>query len=162
MAYIIVTTALFVALVIIRIAIGNTSGMAKIDFGSYQTAGNRQVNADMVDWAYYDDQLLLVVADGIGAGDKAVTAPEVAVRIITRLFEHSGVGGNPAYYFMNSFKSTNSTVLRYIPDSVVCQKCEKWIRPPPMAGGARFTFTFLDHDPRFNCWSKPFGCSIQR
>jgi len=117
MAYIIVTTALFVALVIIRIAIGNTSGMAKIDFGSYQTAGNRQVNADMVDWAYYDDQLLLVVADGIGAGDKAVTAAEVAVRIITRLFEHSGVGGNPAYYFMNSFKSANSTVLRYIPDS---------------------------------------------
>jgi serine/threonine protein phosphatase PrpC len=117
MAYIIVTTSLFIALIIIRIAIGNTSGIAKIDFGFAQTPGNRQVNADEIDWAYHDNQLLLAVADGIGPGDKAHLAAKTAVHIITRVFEQTGVGGNPAYFFMNCFKGANSTVLRYIPDS---------------------------------------------
>ena len=65
----------------------------------------------------FGDQLLLAVADGIGPDDKAVLAAKTAVQILTRVFEQTGAGGNPAYFFMNGFRGANSTILRYIPDS---------------------------------------------
>jgi len=117
MTYLIVSVAVFIALVILRIALGNTSRIAKIKFHLAQTAGNRQVNGDVLDWAYYKDQLLFAVADGIGAGEKSTLAAKTAVHIITRIFEKSGAGDNPAYFFMNGFKGANTTILRYIPDS---------------------------------------------
>ena len=52
MPFVIVTASLFIALLVIRIALGNTSGISKIDFGHAQTAGKRQTSADAVDWAY--------------------------------------------------------------------------------------------------------------
>ena len=117
MEYFIAFCGLFVALLIVRIALGNTSGISNLEFGFSKTPGNRQVNADEVDWAYFDDQTMFTVADGMGPGDKACTAAKVAVRILTRIFEQTGVGGNPAYFFRNAFNGVNSTILRYIPDS---------------------------------------------
>jgi serine/threonine protein phosphatase PrpC len=117
MAYFIVTFASFVALIIIRISIGNTNKKKKIDFGYSKTPGNRQVNADDIDWAYHNDQLLFAIADGLGPGDKSALAAKTAVHIMARVFEQTGVSDNPAYFFINSFKGVNSTILRYIPDS---------------------------------------------
>jgi len=117
MTYFIVSCGLYIALLIIRITLGNTSVIQKLDFGFSQTPGNRQVNADEIDWAYYDDEMLFAVADGIGTGDKGKTAANVAVHIVSRVFEQTGLGSNPAYFFMNSFRGVNSTILRYIPDS---------------------------------------------
>ena len=117
MAFLIVSCGLLIALVIVRAALGNVSGVYKLEFGFSQTPGNRQINADEIDWAYHDDETFFAVADGIGPGDKAKTAARVAVHIISRVFEQTGVGGNPAYFFMNGFRGANSTILRYIPDS---------------------------------------------
>ena len=117
MAIFIVSCSLLIALLIVRISLGNTSKIVKLEFGLAQTPGNRQVNADEIDWAYYDDETFFAIADGIGPGDKAKTAARVAVHIISRVFEQTGVGGNPAYFFMNCFRGANSAVLRYIPDS---------------------------------------------
>ena len=117
MEYFIASCGLLVSLLIIRAALGNTSGLNKLEFGLSQTPGNRQVNADAIDWAHFNDETLFVVADGIGPSDKAQTAAKVAVHIVTRVFEQTGVGGNPAFFFRNSFKGANSTILRYIPDS---------------------------------------------
>ena len=116
MTYFIVFSGLLIAFIIVRIALGNTSGILKLEFGYFTTVGNRQVNADKIDWAYFDDEMLFAVADGIGAGDKAHTAASVAVHIVSRVFEQTGASGNPAYFFMNCFKGANSTILRYIPD----------------------------------------------
>jgi len=116
MTYFIISGSLAIALLIIRAAIGNTSGVSKVEFGFSKTPGNRQVNADEIDWAYYDEEIIFTVADGIGSGGKAQNAAMTAVRIISRVFERSGTGGNPAYFFVNCFKGVNSTILRYIPD----------------------------------------------
>jgi serine/threonine protein phosphatase PrpC len=107
---------LLLALLIVRAAFGNTSGITKIEFGYSQTPGNRQVNADELDWAYYEGQYFFAVADGTGPGDKAKTAARIAVHILARVFERTGVGDNPAYFFSNCFRGANSTILRYIPD----------------------------------------------
>ncbi|MCL2837434.1 MAG: protein phosphatase 2C domain-containing protein [Defluviitaleaceae bacterium] len=117
MTYFIVSCCLLLAFLIVRAALGNISGVLRLEFGLSQTPGNRQVNADEIDWAYYGDETFFAVADGIGSGDKAKTAARVAVHIISRVFEQTGVGGNPAYFFMNCFRGANSTILRYIPDS---------------------------------------------
>ena len=117
MVYFLLSVSLLVSLLIIRISLGNVAGIAKIDLGFSKTTGKRQVNADKMDWAYYDEQLLLAISDGIGSGDKAIKAAEIAVHLISRTFEQTGGGGNPAYFFMNCFKSINSTILRYMPDS---------------------------------------------
>lgn len=116
MTYFIIASALLVALFIIRISLGNQSGRTKLEFGYATTSGKRQVNTDRIDWAYYDDETLLVVADGIGVGDKAVSAADIAAHIVSRVFEQTGSGENPAYFFMNAFRGVNSTILRYIPD----------------------------------------------
>ena len=115
--YFIASCGLLAALFIVRAAVGYAGGAAKIDFGSSQTAGNRQLNADEIDWAHYGDELCLAVADGIGPGEKAKTAARVAVHITARVFERTGAGENPAFFFRSSFKSANSTILRYVPDS---------------------------------------------
>ena len=117
MAAFIISCGFLVAILIVRIALGDTSGILKIEFSFSQTPGNRQVNADEVDWAYYNDETFFAIADGIGPGDKAQTAARVAVHIISRVFEQTGTGGNPAYFFMNCFRGANSTILRYVPDS---------------------------------------------
>ena len=117
MAYFIVSCCLLMALVIVRAALGNTSRVTKIEFGFSQTPGSRQVNADAMDWAYYDEELFFVVADGIGSGEKGQTAAKAAVQLVARVFEQTGVGGSPAYFFMNCFRGANTTILRYIPDS---------------------------------------------
>ena len=117
MPYFIVSCGLLIALLIIRAALGNTSGVTKLEFGFAKTPGNRQVNADEIDWAYFDDQYFFAVADGVGPGDKAKTAAKVAVHIVSRVFEQTGVGENPAYFFRNCFRGANTTILRYIPDS---------------------------------------------
>ena len=116
MGYLIVFIGLLVALVIIRAALGDTSGVLKLEFGFATTPGNREVNADMIDWAYFEDEIFFALADGVGPGDKAHTAASVAVHIVSRVFEQTGAAGNPAYFFMNGFKGANSTILRYIPD----------------------------------------------
>ena len=117
MEYIIAFCGLFIALYIVRIALGNTSGISKLEFGVSQTPGNRQLSADETDWAHYGEETLLAIADGIGPGEKACTAARVAVHIISRVFEQTGTGGNPAYFFRNAFNGANTTILRYIPDS---------------------------------------------
>ena len=117
MLYIIVSCGLLAALLIVRISIGNVSRIAKLELGFSQTPGNRQINADKLSLAYFDDEILLSIADGIGSSDKGKTAAKVAVHILSRVFELTGLGQNPAYFFMNSFRSVNSTILRYIPDS---------------------------------------------
>jgi len=115
--YFIAFSGLLIALIIVRAALGDTSGILKLEFGYSTTAGNRQINADKIDWAYFEDETLFAVADGIGPGDKAHTAASVAVHIVSRVFEQTGAAsGNPAYFFMNCFKGVNSTILRYIPD----------------------------------------------
>jgi len=115
--YFIVLCGLLFALVVVRAALGNASGLSRLEFGISQTPGNRQINADVVEWAYYRDELFFAVADGIGQGEKALTAAKTATHIVSRVFEQTGVGGNPAYFFRNSFRGANSAVLRYIPDS---------------------------------------------
>jgi serine/threonine protein phosphatase PrpC len=117
MAYFVVSCGLLIALLIVRIALGNTSRITKLEFGFSLTPGSRQINADGMDWAYYNNETLFAVADGIGSGEKARTAAKMAVHIICRVFEQTGVGGNPAFFFLNCFKGANSTILRYIPDS---------------------------------------------
>jgi len=117
MAYFIVICCLYIALLIVRAAFGNTSRLTKLEFGFSLTPGNRQINADKIDWAYYNDETFFAIADGIGPGEKALTAARTAVHIVCRVFEQTGVGSNPSYFFMNSFKGANSTILRYIPDS---------------------------------------------
>lgn len=117
MPTIIVSCGLLAALLIVRAALGNCSGIIKLELGFSGTPGNRQINADEMDWAYFDEETLLAVADGIGPGDKARTAARVAVHIVSRVFELTGAGQNPAYFFMNSFRGANSTILRYVPDS---------------------------------------------
>ena len=117
MIYFIVFIGLFIALVIVRISLGNTGDTYNIEFGYSTTPGMRQVNADEMDWAYHDDETFFAIADGIGSGDEAVTAARVAVHIVSRVFEQTGATGNPAYFFNNCFKGANGTILRYIPDS---------------------------------------------
>jgi len=116
MTYFIVSCGLLIALLIVRAALGNTSKVYKLEFASSGTPGNRQVNADEIDWAYYDDQTFFAIADGIGPGDKAKTAARIAVHIVSRVFEQTGIGGNAAYFFTNGFRGANSTILRHIPD----------------------------------------------
>jgi len=108
---------LLIALVIVRVSLGNAKRVYSIEFGYSTTPGMRQLNADEMDWAYYGDETFFAIADGIGPGDKAATAAKVAVHIASRVFEQTGAAGNPAYFFLNCFKSANGIILRYIPDS---------------------------------------------
>jgi serine/threonine protein phosphatase PrpC len=117
MPYLIVTTSLLVSLFILRGMMGNVSGISKLDLGFAQTTGKRQLNADEYDWACHGDETLLALADGIGPGKKGKTAARTAIHIVTRVFEMTGTGQNPAYFFKQAFKGANSTILRYIPDS---------------------------------------------
>lgn len=117
MPYIIVSCGLLAALLIVRAALGNCSEVVKLELGFSKTPGNRQINADDMDWAYFGEETLLSVADGTGAAEKGKLAAKVAVRIVSRVFELTGAGQNPAYFFMNSFRGVNSTILRYIPDA---------------------------------------------
>jgi len=117
MSYIIVSCGLLTALFIVRMALGNVSGIVKLELGFSRTPGNRQLNADEMDYAQFGDETFLALADGIGPGEKGRTAARVAVHIISRVFELTGAGQNPAYFFMTGFRGANSTILRYIPDS---------------------------------------------
>lgn len=117
MPYLIVTASLLVALLILRTALGNISGVAKLDIGFAKTAGKHQLNADEYDWACYRNETLLALADGIGPGKKGRTAARAAVHITSRIFEMTGAGQNPTYFFKQAFKGANSTIVRYIPDS---------------------------------------------
>ena len=108
---------LLLALLIVRAAMGDAVASGRIEFGFSQTAGNRQLNADEIEWAQYGDETMFAVADGIGPGDKAKTAARAAVHVATRVFGQTGAGDNPAFFFRNCFKGANSTILRYIPDS---------------------------------------------
>ena len=117
MIYFIVALGLLLALVIVRISLGNTAKSYRVEFGYSVMPGMREVNADVVDWAYYGDETFLTVADGTGPGDRAKAAAEVAVRIVSKSFEQTGSTGNPAHFFVSSFHGANAAILRYIPDS---------------------------------------------
>jgi len=117
MPYLIVGAALLLSLLILRAALGNVSGIARLESGFSKTLGNRQINADEYDWAHYQNETLLTLADGKGPGTKGQTAARVAVHIMSRVFELTGTGQNPAFFFRNSYNGVNSTILRYVPDS---------------------------------------------
>lgn len=116
MPYLIILWCALAAAIIVRLALGRVNHWQRGP-GIAQTSGKREVQADRADWVKYKDELLLVLADGIGAGNKSAVAAQVAVRTVRDLFLAGGLGQNPPYFFRRAVQGANSAVLRYIPDA---------------------------------------------
>jgi len=142
MPYIILGCALLMALMIIRFSLGRVSGGNGLEVGFATTAGNRELNCDESNWAYHQNQFLAAVADGIGQGPKGQTAAYAAVQTATRMFQITGAREYPAYFFRQTFRGANSTVLRYIPDgscgaSLLCALVRDGLLYYALAGNCR-------------------------
>ncbi len=125
MPYIILGGCILAALLIVRISLGSLNSIPKMDTGYAGTAGNQQTNADVYDWANYENQTLYVIAGGIGRSGKGKIAAQEAVDTIVRMFEVTGATKNPAFFFRQALHSANHAVLRRITDgtagaSVLC------------------------------------------
>lgn len=116
MPYCIFFCCAFVAAFIVRFAMGGIT-CRQSGPGIAQISGMREVQADRMDWAIYQDELMLVIADGMGAGKKSAVAAHAAVRTIKDLFAVQGLGQNPAWFFRQAFQGANAAILRYIPDA---------------------------------------------
>lgn len=116
MSVCIIMLSLFLALYIVRLALGNIGQLSSLDIGFSSIVGNCEINADSYDWSYCNDELLVVVANGIGRESKGRTASIAATHTVSRVFQVSGSSNNPAYFFQTAFHGANNAVLRYIPD----------------------------------------------
>lgn len=115
MPYLVIAGCLLAALLIVRIALGNIGSRTGV--GMAQTTGMREIQADTGSFSWYGDEMLLLVADGIGSGEKGRAAAQVAINTVTRQFEAAGAGQNPVYFFRSAFQAANASVLRHIPDA---------------------------------------------
>lgn len=124
MPYLILLWCALAASFIVRLSLGRLMRRQQGP-GIAQTAGKREIQADRADWAGYRDELLLVLADGIGAGHKSAVAAQAAVRTVKDMFMAGGLGQNPDYFFRQAVQGANSAVLRYIPDATAgaCLLC---------------------------------------
>jgi serine/threonine protein phosphatase PrpC len=116
MPYIILSGCALVALLIARAALGVSWLPAGPEVACAQTIGQRQINADVFDWAARDGITLLVLADGIGTGAKGRAAALAAADSVVRTFGIQGISANPAYFFRRAFHNANEAALRYVPD----------------------------------------------
>jgi serine/threonine protein phosphatase PrpC len=113
----ILSCSIFLALLIIRLSLGFPRFRRPLDVGMATFIGEREVNADVLDWAVSGDEYLFAVAGGVGRGRKGLIGAEEAVRAVVGLFEIAGAGGNPAYFFRQAFHAANSAISRRIADS---------------------------------------------
>lgn len=116
MSYLIIAGCLLAALLIIRLSLGNTAGSRAVA-GMAQTAGKREIQADVTYGVRRGDEILLLAADGAGSGEKGRVAAQVAVDTVVRQFEATGAGQNPVHFFRSSFGAANAAILRHIPDA---------------------------------------------
>lgn len=112
----IIVIALFISLLIVRMSLGHLNKFSNIEVGFATTPGNCEVNSDALDWSYYDEELLVVLGNGIGRETKGQTASLAATHTVSRVFGVAGSSDNPAYFFNTSFRGANNAILRYIPD----------------------------------------------
>ncbi|RFZ79596.1 hypothetical protein DS742_07425 [Lacrimispora amygdalina] len=117
MPYIILSSCILTALLIVRISLGSLNSIPKLDAGYAGTVGNQQVNADAYDWANYENQTLYVIAGGIGRSGKGKIAAQEAINTIVRMFEITGATKNPAFFFRQALHSANQAILKRITDS---------------------------------------------
>lgn len=116
MSGLIIAISGLIALIIVRLALGDIGTFGNIELGFSSIIGKREVDADNYEWAVYKDELLLTLANGIGQGTKGRTASRVATYTIARVFELAGTSNNPEYFFQTSYQGANNAVDRYIPD----------------------------------------------
>ena len=116
MPYIIVFSCILIALFIIRAAVGRLDPMPDLEVVSAQIIGQREINADVFEWAKGNGSTLLVLADGIGVGARGRTAALAATDSIVRTFELRELLTNPSFFFRLAFHNANEAVLRHIPD----------------------------------------------
>lgn len=125
MPYLILAGSVLIALLILRFSMGRLQPTGRLDAGFSSIPGNRQINADVCDWAHYGDELLYVAAGGIGRSRKGLNAASEAVKTIVQIFEIAGCGENPAYFFQRAFQGANAAILARIVDgtagaSILC------------------------------------------
>jgi serine/threonine protein phosphatase PrpC len=113
-----------------------------LEIAHAQIIGQREINADVFEWAVRQGKTLLTVANGIGTGTRGRTAALAATDSIVRTFELQGLLANPAYFFKQAFHNANEAVLRYIPDgtagaNVLCVLVSNEVLCYALAGNCR-------------------------
>jgi len=116
LSYLIIAVCLLVALLIVRRSLGNIAAPRSFACAA-QTTGNREIQADTYEYLSWNGETLLLVADGVGSGEKGRIAAQVATDTIVRQFEATGAGQNLTYFFRNAFVAANAAILRHIPDA---------------------------------------------
>ena len=116
MSYLILCSSFLAALWILRCAAGWTNG-GKLYTAIAQTAGKREVQADIGRTIVKDGEAMFLLADGIGRGEKGRYAAQIAVDSVSRMFEAAGTGEYPKYFFSDAFRAANAGILRHIPDA---------------------------------------------
>lgn len=117
MPYFVLWVCILIALLIVRIAIGRVRPVQKLEVSMATTLGCREIYAEAYDWAHFDQQMMYVIASGIGRSRKGKIAADVAVETFVRYFESVGASENPPYFFEWAFHGANAAILRHIVDS---------------------------------------------
>lgn len=96
-----------------------------LEMGAASFVGNRELQEDAMDIAFFKGGTLAVLADGMGKGRAGQLSGRLAVQIFVDLFTANHAIENINYFFKRAFNTTNREILKCLEDqqggaSVVC------------------------------------------
>lgn len=96
----------------IRVNIKETGvGLNISNVAKSMTIGMRELQEDAAEFAYKDNGLMMVLADGMGHEYAGRISSSIAVGTIKEFFISSDVWSNPQYFIKESFNAANKKIL---------------------------------------------------
>lgn len=88
---------------------------APYDVVQHSFIGGRKTNQDRVGYAYTNDSLLMIVADGMGGHQNGEIAAEITVRVLLEHFKREARGtlSNPGQFLRATLEAAHKTIAKY-------------------------------------------------
>lgn len=146
----IISGIIFLILLLYRCSLGFQIPPPDLELGVSTAIGDREIQADSFDYAYTNAGFLLVLADGVGSGEKGKIAASIAVDTCRVQFEQMQHFDNPGFFFGKAFRTANHDILEIIDDgtagaNLLCAVISDGLLYYALSGNCRL-FVFREGD----------------